>query len=61
MATQRRTRRILSIDGGGIRGVFSAAVIQQMEEKAGKSGLRDLRLLRWHECGLDHRGRIGGG
>ena len=37
VATQRRTRRILSIDGGGIRGVFSAAVIQQMEEKAGKS------------------------
>lgn len=36
VATQRRTRRILSIDGGGMRGVFSAAVIQQMEEKAGK-------------------------
>lgn len=25
------TRRILSIDGGGIRGVFSAAIIEQME------------------------------
>ena len=25
------TRRILTIDGGGMRGVFSAAVIEQME------------------------------
>ena len=24
------TRRVLSIDGGGIRGVFSAAVIEQI-------------------------------
>jgi hypothetical protein len=29
------TRRVLSIDGGGIRGVFSAAVIEQMEKEAG--------------------------
>ena len=24
-------RRVLSIDGGGLRGVFSAAIIEQME------------------------------
>ena len=29
------TRRVLSIDGGGIRGVFSAAVIEQMEKLNG--------------------------
>ena len=29
------TRRVLSIDGGGIRGVFSAAVIEQMEKVNG--------------------------
>ncbi len=29
------TRRILSIDGGGVRGVFSAAVIEQMEKVNG--------------------------
>ena len=30
------TRRILSIDGGGVRGVFSAAIIEQMEIETGK-------------------------
>ena len=29
------TKRVLSIDGGGIRGVFSAAVIEQMEKVNG--------------------------
>lgn len=29
------TRRVLSIDGGGVRGVFSAAVIEQMEKVNG--------------------------
>lgn len=29
-------RRILTIDGGGLRGVFAAAIIEQMESVAGK-------------------------
>ncbi len=29
------TRRVLSIDAGGVRGVFSAAVIEQMEKVNG--------------------------
>jgi Patatin-like phospholipase len=33
--TPKRTRRILTIDGGGLRGVFSAAVIEQIERVNG--------------------------
>ena len=29
-------KKILTIDGGGIRGVFSAAIIEQMEKATGK-------------------------
>ena len=35
------TRRILSIDGGGLRGVFSAAVIEQMEKVMGIKAAAD--------------------
>jgi patatin-like phospholipase/acyl hydrolase len=30
------SKKVLTIDGGGIRGVFSAAVIEQMEKVIGK-------------------------
>ena len=36
MSDSTPTRRILTIDGGGLRGVFAAAVIEQME-KANKN------------------------
>ncbi len=29
-------KKILTIDGGGLRGVFAAAIIEQMEKAAGK-------------------------
>ena len=34
-------KRILTIDGGGLRGVFAASIIEQMELVTGKSA-RDL-------------------
>lgn len=34
-------KKILTIDGGGLRGVFAAAIIEQMEKAAGKKA-RDI-------------------
>ncbi len=51
------TRRILTIDGGGLRGVFAAAVIEQMERINGKSACEIFDCF----CGTSAGALIAGG
>ena len=44
--------RILSIDGGGIRGIIPALVLAELEERTGR---RDRRAVRPHRRDLDRR------
>ncbi len=59
--------RILSLDGGGIKGVFSAAVLATLERESGKAAADDFDLivgtstggiLRWGWGGENRRRRF---
>lgn len=50
----KRTFRILSIDGGGIKGVYSVALLEKLEEYTGKSIAESFDLV----CGTSTGGLI---
>lgn len=43
--SERKTFRILSIDGGGIRGIIPATVLSEIEDRTGKSTAKNFDLI----------------
>ena len=50
-------RKMLALDGGGIRGVLTLSILKAIETQVGKRLVRLLRLHRRHEHGRHHRRR----